>query len=331
MRVFLFDYEHRIVNSQQIRHLWPRWGPLASSTRPVLSSRWRLTSPSAALNPWGYHAFNLAVHVLSGLLLFGIVRRMLESADLRAQYGRASRWLALAVAAIPGSSIPCKPRASRTSFSSAESLMGFFFLLTLYCGIQGLSSRHSGAWSVAAVIACGLGMGSKEVMIVAPILVLLYDRVFAAPSFGDALRKRPGLYAGLAATWLVLAASLANGPGDQEQMYLVPGINPWSYAVTQFDVIVHYLRLALWPDLLIFDYAWPIAEPLSSVLPSAVVVSALLGGTVLALIRWPWVGFWGAWFFLILAPTSSIMPIADVAFEHRRYAFRCWRQWQWSS
>jgi tetratricopeptide (TPR) repeat protein len=99
----------------------------------------------------------------------------------------------------------------------------------------------------------------------------------------------------------------------------VAGLNPWSYALTQCEVIIHYLRLSVWPHPLIFDYAWPIAEPLSSVVPSAAVVLTLLGGTALALWRRVWVGFWGAWFFLILTPTSSILPIADVAFEHRMY------------
>jgi len=48
-------------------------------------------------------------------------------------------------------------------------------------------------------------------------------------------------------------------------------------------------------------------------------VLLLLLGTAVALYRRWWTGFWGAWFFLVLAPTSSVLPIADVAFEHRMY------------
>jgi len=69
----------------------------------------------------------------------------------------------------------------------------------------------------------------------------------------------------------------------------------------------------------VFDYAWRLPRTLSSVVPWAAVVGALVGGTALSLRRLPWAGFWGAWFFLILAPTSSILPIADLAFEHRMY------------
>jgi tetratricopeptide (TPR) repeat protein len=196
--------------------------------------------------------------------------------------------------------------------------MGLFFLLTLYCGIRACQSPDRRGWSVAAVLACALGMGSKQVMVSAPILMWVYDRMFISRTVGETLRRRWGLYAGLAATWLVVGVSLATSQVT-EQEFMVAGLNPWRYALTQFEVIVHYLRLAVWPHPLAFDYAWPIADPASSVVPSAAVVLALLGGTALALRRRWWVGFWGAWFFLVLAPTSSIMPIADVAFEHRMY------------
>ena len=58
---------------------------------------------------------------------------------------------------------------------------------------------------------------------------------------------------------------------------------------------------------------------MGEILPGAVVIGGLAAATVYALIRWPKWGFLGAWFFLILAPTSSILPIRDLAFEHRMY------------
>ena len=47
-------------------------------------------------------------------------------------------------------------------------------------------------------------MASKEVMVSAPLMVLLYDRAFLAGSFREALRRRRGVYLALAATWLLL-------------------------------------------------------------------------------------------------------------------------------
>jgi tetratricopeptide (TPR) repeat protein len=314
---FLLDDNPRIVNNPQIRQLWPPWAVMAQSSRPILQLSLALNYALGGVNPWGYHAVNLAVHVLAGLLLFGIVRRMLESDGLRARYGGASRWLAAAVAGI-WLVHPLHTESVTYIIQRAESLMGLWFPLTLYCGIRACRSAHPRGWGIAAVLACALGMGSKEVMVSAPIVMWLYDRMFISRTFRETFRRRWGLYAGLGATWLVLGASVATNRAD-EQAFMVAGLNPWSYALTQCEVIVHYLRLAAWPHPLVFDYAWPIADPLSSVLSSAVVVLALIVGTALALQRRLWVGFWGAWFFLILAPTASILPIADVAFEHRMY------------
>ena len=60
----------------------------------------------------------------------------------------------------------------------AESLMGLFYLLTLYCVIRGAGSPRGGWWYAAAIISSALGMGSKAVMVTAPVAVLLYDRAF---------------------------------------------------------------------------------------------------------------------------------------------------------
>jgi tetratricopeptide (TPR) repeat protein len=92
-----------------------------------------------------------------------------------------------------------------------------------------------------------------------------------------------------------------------------------AYALTQPAILLHYVRLALWPDPLIFDYGWPAAERWSETLPALLVVSAVAAAGAWAVWRnRPW-GFVAAWFFAILAPTSSIQPIQDLAVEHRMY------------
>jgi len=314
---FLFDDLPRIVDNRQVHQLWPLWDVIHRSSRPVVQVSLALNYAVGGVNPWGYHAVNLAVHILAGLVLFGIVRRMLESGRMRARYGGEAPWLAMVVAGI-WLVHPLQTESVTYIIQRAESLMGLFFLLMLYCGIRANHSPHPRGWCVAAVTACALGMDSKEVMVSAPVLMLVHDRVFIAGSFRDILRRRWGLYAGLAATWIVLGVSLATSRVEK-QMVLGPDPTPWRYALTQGGVILHYLRLSVWPHPLVLDYGWPLAESVASAMPGAAIVLALLAGTVLALRREPWVGFWGAWFFLILAPTSSFIPIADAAFEHRMY------------
>ena len=315
--VFILDDLLHIEGNPRIQRLWPLWDVMAHRSRPIVELSLAVNYALGGLNPWGYHALNLAVHLLAGLTLLGIVRRMLESDSFQGRHTRTSAGLAAAVATI-WVVHPLQTEGVTYIIQRAESLMGLCLLLTLYCTIRGAHSRHHRAWYTAAVCACLLGMGTKEVMVAAPILVLLYDRLFLAASFRDIVRRRWPLYVSLATTWLVLGV-LVVARRQAEDWTFITGITPWTYAVTQPAVIVHYLRLAFWPYPLVLDYGWRPAESLAATLPWAALVLALLAATVWALCRKFWVGFWGAWFFLILAPTSSILAIADLAFEHRLY------------
>jgi len=194
--------------------------------------------------------------------------------------------------------------------------MGLFYLVVLYALVRAAASRRPGGWHAAAVVACALGMGAKQMMITAPVVALLYDRTLLAGSFREALRRRWGLYAGLAATWLVLAPSLVVAKAAYADREVT---TPLAYALTQFGVIVHYLGLSVWPRGLSLDYDWPVTRTVGEVLPPALLVGALGALTVWALARRRAAGLAGAAFFLVLAPTSSIVPIPDVAFEHRMY------------
>ncbi len=96
-------------------------------------------------------------------------------------------------------------------------------------------------------------------------------------------------------------------------------ISPWQYALTQTGVILHYLRLSIWPHPLILDYSWPIAQGVKDVWPSLALLAA---GTLTFLWKYrrrPELLFLAGWFFLTLAPSSSFIPVADAAFEYRMY------------
>jgi hypothetical protein len=163
-------------------------------------------------------------------------------------------------------------------------------------------------------------MACKETMVVAPIVVLLYDRTFAFGSFREALRRRGRYYAALCATWLLLVVLLWSSPRGDSAGFTAASVSPWTYLLDQSVMIVRYLRLTFWPRGLVLDYGEPAYVTFSEVAPYALAVAALLAGTVVALARNRPVGFLGAWFFLTLAPTSSIMPIStEVGAERRMY------------
>ena len=319
---FIFDDHVAITDNPTIRHFGSALSPPNSSTaggRPVLNLTLALNYALNGTHVWGYHALNLLIHTLAGLTLFGLVRRTLVQPVLSRRFGADAVPLALAVAAL-WVLHPLQTESVTYVVQRAESLMGLFYLLTLYFFIRSTQSQSPGGWQVLAVAACLLGMASKEVMVSAPLIVLLYDRTFVAGTFREAWEKRGRFYAALAGTWLLLGGLVAGTQGRGGSAGFGTHVTWWSYALTQFWAIVHYLRLSLWPNPLVFDYGTTLATGAADIVPYAMIVLLLAIGAAFALWRRPAIGFAGCWFFAILAPTSSVVPVATQTMaEHRMY------------
>lgn len=314
---FVLDDHAHILDNPSIRALGL---PARDGGRPLVALTLALNYAAGGVDPRGYHAVNLAVHLLAALALFGLVTRTLRRGAHRGDGPTAER-LGLA-AAVLWVAHPLTTQGVTYVIQRGESMMALFYLLTLYCAARSADPEHPVRWQLLGVAACLLGALSKQVIVTAPVVVLLYDRVFLAPSLGEALRRRPLLHAGVGACSLlvVLATLAAFDPRQSSGVGSVhAGVTWLEYARTQPEVVVRYLRLALWPSGLCFDYAWPVQDSAARVAASAAVVAALAGITLWALRRHPGAGFLGACFFVILAPTSSVVPVRDLAVEHRMY------------
>jgi tetratricopeptide (TPR) repeat protein len=320
---FIYD-DATILDDPDFRRVLPPWRAVgaapesAVSGRPVVYYAHALNLALGGTDVRGFHALNLAVHVLAALVLFGWIRRTLLSERLRDRYGASARGLAFAAALI-WTVHPLQTECMNYISQRSESLMGLFYLLTLYAVVRSADSRHPARWHVAAVATCALGMLTKESMVTAPVVVLLYDLVFLSRGAGRLRRERGALYAGLAATWLILAGVMLGGP-RANSVGLGLGVDATTYAMNQLLVVARYLRLVCWPHPLLLDYGVPREPAIADVLPQGAVVIALLVLTAVALLRRPAIGFAGAWCFVILSPTSSFVPIVtEVGAERRMY------------
>jgi tetratricopeptide (TPR) repeat protein len=322
---FVFDDVPAILQNESIRSRWPLWAvllPPAGTTvsgRPVLNLTLSLNEALGGYAAWGYHAVNVIIHAAAALTLFGIVRRTLLSDALKKRFGRDASLVAFAVALL-WSVHPLQTEAVTYVIQRAESLMGFFYLLTFYCFIRSVQSPRPLRWQAAGVVACLLGMGTKEVMATAPVLVLLYDRVFCAGSLAEAWRRRKRFYLALAATWVPLALLVAGSGGTRQGSAGFTGaVSPASYWLTQFEGVARYLRLCFWPTGQVFDYGPYVVRGFGDVAGVAIGIVILAVLAALALWKRPPLGFLGAVFWAILAPTI-IVPIAtETIAEHRMY------------
>lgn len=318
---FLFDDTGAIVDNQTIRSFWPSLlgGPeqFPTAGRPLLNASFALNYLFGGLAPWGYHAVNLAVHVISAIVLFALARRVLllprTPAFLKGQESGFATALALLWVVHPLNSEIVNYATQRS-----EALMALALLATVYFGVRG-TSEDSTRWSAASVVACAAGMACKESMVVAPVLMLLLDATFMSGGVLSAVRRRSWYYAGLFATELLLAALIIEGPRSHSAGFS-SGVSPWTYLLDQAPLIVHYLRLAVWPVGLVLDYGEPTLRTLADVWPAGLAVVVLIVATVVAWFRVPAIAFLGTWFFITLAPTSSVLPIAtEVGAERRMY------------
>jgi tetratricopeptide (TPR) repeat protein len=171
------------------------------------------------------------------------------------------------------------------------------------------------------VASCLLGAGCKEVIVTLPVAALAYDALFLTGSWRESLRRRWGLYLGLALCCGLVACRFILRAHDASSSvgFGMRDVTPWQYALTQPGVILYYLRLSFWPWPLCLDYGWPLVRSVGDALPALLGIGVLLAVTLAGIVRGRRWGFLGLAFFCILAPTSSIVPIRDAACEHRMY------------
>ena len=319
---FVLDDIDSIVENDSIRRLVPLAPVLSPPAnvgvggRPVSNLSFALNYAAGGLSVRGYHVVNLAIHIGAALVLFGVVRRTFALAR-RSTAARAFDpiWPAFAVALL-WLVHPLQTEAVTYVSQRTESLMALFYLLTVYAFIRGAQAGSSG-WFVVAVIACLLGVLTKEVIVTAPVVIFLYDRTFLAGSFRDAWAARKKIHLALAGTWLVLLVLLLD---VHERGVGYEAVTWWQYALTECRAILLYLRLAFWPAPLVFDYGTEFVRTPLGAWPHTLAMVALVAATLWALWRRPRVGFALACVFILLAPTSSVVPVAgQPVAEHRMY------------
>ena len=316
---FVLDDHSWIIENPALRRFGTAWIAALHSSRPVLVLSLALNYRISGLQTWSYHAFNLLVHIAAALVLTEIVRRTL----LRSPADRIAAVTAATLSVVVGLLWVVHPLQTESVtyiIQRSESLMAIFYLLVLLLVVIGAGSRKPQYWYGAAAICCVLAVMTKPVAVTAPIIVLLYDRCFLAGSWREVFRNRWGLYVGLAMTWIVLACLLQIAPSIEWRESVGSSsarISPLTYGLTETGVVLHYLRLAIWPYPLSLEYDWMPKTNIRDALPSL----CLLGGLLL-LSGWlarhrREAAFLIASFVIILLPTSSFIPISDFVVEHR--------------
>jgi tetratricopeptide (TPR) repeat protein len=273
------------------------------------------------LDPAGYHAVNLAIHVAVALTFLWVARALLARLALGDERRRRT---AAALAALLFAVHPVQTMAVTYVIQRMTSLGALLAL-----GAVGLWLRARAGGGLRAAPAIGaallsyLAVSCKESYVVVPALVVLVEWVCGV-DIAALVRRHARVSAALAAAaaGALGCAAWAYWPAlhDPRPDYAIPLADR---LLTQPRVMWHYLSLLALPlpSRLHLDYAWPVSTGLLSpptTLPALLGLVALAGGAVAVRRRAPLAALAVGWFIVALSIEQSVLPI-DLVFEHRLY------------
>jgi tetratricopeptide (TPR) repeat protein len=207
----------------------------------------------------------------------------------------------------------------------AESMAGMFYLATLFFYVKARrAGRQHGVlgYSILAGIAALCAAFSKETAVTLPVMIVVFELFFFNTSIKDLLRTKLFLFILVPAAVILL---LKLKPLIRTGFFHDPGpgmgLTRKQYLLTQFCVLLTYLRLFFWPAGQNIDWDYPLASNFLALetFSSFLFLLTLLVLAFFAYRRLRLLSLGIVAFFITLAPTSSVIPLRDVIFEHRMY------------
>lgn len=334
---FHFDDKRNIINNSGIRTLSDFYNFSFSGTRYIGVLSFSLNYYFGGLNVFGYHLVNTIIHILNGILIWWFVTLTFRTPVMgRGAVNLGLNSLIALLSSLIFVSHPVQTQAVTYIVQRFASLATLFYLLSLVLFIKGkLSSgtKYRLVFYLFSLISAILAMKTKEISFTLPFVILLYEFYF----FRERLLKRAYLLIPFLLPLLIIPMTLI---GKSTPLGDIAGklrtvsqetdiISRGDYLLTQFRVIVTYIRLLFFPINQSLDYDYPLFHSFLTpgVFLSFLFLLFLFGLGIYLFVRFRiegngyalLVSFGIFWFFITLSVESSIIPIRDVIFEHRLY------------
>ncbi|MDP3111206.1 MAG: hypothetical protein Q8M71_03790 [Thermodesulfovibrionales bacterium] len=313
--------------------------PLIS--RPVTMATFAVNFAIGGLDPFSYHVMSFFIHLANAILVYILL--VLTLKNRVNGYVNISLFIALMFAAHP-----IQTQAVTYIVQRAEILSSFFYLLSLVMFIKASLKQVEAKVKIKiksfststltfyslSILSSVLAMGSKEIAVTLPVVILLYDFFFLSDGDIKTLSRRWAVHLLFFMTLISLmyfmggqiksfvatdAVSLPPTSGIEAE---TSSISRHEYFLTQFRVIWTYIKLLILPINQNLDYNYGLSRGLLTPLTTlfgGIGIITFFGLAVFFFKRQKVISFFILWFFLILAPTSSVAILPDVIFEHRMY------------
>jgi tetratricopeptide (TPR) repeat protein len=312
---FLFDDVYLPFNKPDFPSALRLW---VGGVRPLLMFTYWVNYQLSGVETPSYHLVNVVLHAVNAGLVFLFLRKILESAGV-------VREKILPLAGFGGAIFllhPVQTESVAYIASRSESLSALFFLAAAVVYLWRRQTEISWGRSAAVLLLFLAALASKEHTLVLPAVLLLTDYYWNPGFSWQGARRNWRFYvpvavlgaAGLVSVWRVLGGATTAGFGLKDLSW-------YQYLFTQCRACFVYLRLFVFPVGQTVDYDFPVSRSLTDhgAVFGLAAIAVTLGAAVYFRRRYPLASYGWLLFGLLMAPTSSLVPLRDPIVEHRLY------------
>jgi uncharacterized membrane protein HdeD (DUF308 family) len=226
-------------------------------------------------DPFYYRSFNILFHIITGILIFYILKNVFSRLDKNNYYYKNGGIISFVTALLFLLHPVQTQTVSYVIQGQLEGLAGLMVMLTILLFLQLTQAQTFLKKSFLTILLFCIGFlscGTKEIAILSPVMLLLIDWFFVAQGNLHNLKKRALLhfcFFGLISSTYIYYLKpaffknaftanmvLENNIGNVITTHHADKITPWRFFISEFKVILHYIYIFLWPFALSVDYDW---------------------------------------------------------------------------
>ena len=279
------------------------------------------------LDTLGYHVFNIIIHLTNGLLVYWLTQLIFSTPAMKAHAGLKSKIAFFTAVLFISHPLATQSVTYITQRIAAMAALFYFFSMALYIKGRITEVNAKYLYLTGAIITAILSFLSKENSYTLPFSILLLELFFFnTEKIRINLKSKSTIIAILVSVGFISFAVLKFSTAvfktlkpDFTTDYKT--ISSVDYLLTQLSVIPKYIQLLILPINQNLDYDYPLANSFFefSTIVGCLIILALLSLAIYLVNKNRIVSFGILFFFLAVSIESSIIPIADLIFEHRTY------------
>ncbi|MBD3231062.1 tetratricopeptide repeat protein [Candidatus Dependentiae bacterium] len=312
------------------------------------NSRWmgdwlnRMNYQLGQFDPFYYRIFNLFIHICTGLILFYLILSLCKFLKSHPFFYNNATLIAFTTSALFLFHPVQTQTVSYVIQGRLEGLATLFVVVTLFLFIKTFSTKNKilkPILLVSTIVIALLSCGTKEIVVVTPFLLLLIDWFFLSQENWNSFKTRIGFHAIFFITFFVIfvhylspefftravtfKTSTSNNRGNILTKSAYDTITPYPFLISEFKVILHYLLIFLWPFNISVEYDWKLSESFfsfDSFFPFIILIT-IIALCIYAVVKkkYSYISFGFFWFFISIAPRSSIIPSPELICDYKTY------------